>query len=484
MFSILEMMIVLIGSALLTMQGINEDIAAKHTNLLQIEGQNQASINAALGSYITAQYGNLMAVLGPNFSQTTSTPLAAPTLAQLAASSNNRVAFRSGPFWGGTYQISLSVVPSVCSIAAGTCHIASQLYSSKPLLKAGSADIAGAGILAAAGGAQFGYSTNRTPATITGLSGQWTTANPLASQAGTILAINGFGADGNSPYYRRDGALPLTGTMNANNQDIQNIGNMSGKTLALQGGNSLNIGGGAIYYGDGTNAAVRTNGALFVQNEGGTAAANVNMAALNATTATLSANGGALVIGTAGVNFYGDQNSSAAIRANNGLYVQDLSGNPAPIQQVASINSTGTITAPTINFNTTAANCGWNTFTVRGANQIWACNKYGNWVPLSNLIGNFTTDAQLQGYYNGYQIAVPACGPGGSAWWKVIPSSVSTNYATSNPPLAGVRYGMGYNGVNWVLQIYDVLADDNNTPVQDQLSLQAEVDTGCSFGNE
>ena len=479
MFSILEMMIVMIGSALLTMQGIKEDIAAKHTNLLQLEGQNQASINAALGSYITAQYGNLLTALGPSFSQTTSTPLPAPTLAQLAASSNNRVTFRNGPFWGGTYQISLTVVPSVCSIAAGTCHIASQLYPNKPLMSGGTPDIAGAGNLAAAGGSQFGYSTNRSPATITGLGGQWTTANPLAAQAGTILAINGFGADGNSPYYRRDGALPLTGTMNANNQDMQNIGNMSGKTLTLQGGNSLNIGGGAIYYGDGTNAAVRTNGALFLQNEAGTAGAG-----LNASTATLSANGGALTIGTAGVNFYGDQNGSAAIRGNNGLFVQDLSGNAAPIQQVASINSSGTVTAPTINVNTSAANCSWNQFKVVGANQIYICNKNGNFTPLSSLVGNFTTDAQLQGYYNGWQIAVPACGSGGSAWWKVIPSTVSTNYATANPPLAGVRYGMGYNGVNWVLQIYDVLADGNNSLVQDQLGLQAEVDTGCSFGNE
>lgn len=479
MFSILEMMIVMIGSALLTMQGIKEDIAAKHTNLLQLEGQNQASINAALGSYITAQYGNLLTTLGPNFSQTTSTPLPVPTLAQLAASSNNRVTFRNGPFWGGTYQISLTVVPSVCSIAAGTCHIASQLYPNKPLMSGGTPDIAGAGILAAAGGSQFGYSTNRSPATITGLGGQWTTANPLAAQAGTILAINGFGADGNSPYYRRDGALPLTGTMNANNQDMQNIGNMSGKTLTLQGGNSLNIGGGAIYYGDGTNAAVRTNGALFLQNEAGTAAAG-----LNASTANLSANGGALTIGTAGVNFYGDQNGSAAIRGNNGLYVQTLAGNPAPIQQVGSINSSGTVTAPTINVNTSAANCAWNQFKVVGANQIYICNKNGNFTPLSSLVGNFTTDAQLQGYYNGWQIAVPACGSGGSAWWKVIPSTFSTNYATANPPLAGVRYGMGYNGVNWVLQIYDVLADGNNSLVQDQLGLQAEVDTGCSFGNE
>ena len=39
------MLIVLVGAALLTVQGIKEDIAAKRQNLLQIEGQNIASIN-------------------------------------------------------------------------------------------------------------------------------------------------------------------------------------------------------------------------------------------------------------------------------------------------------------------------------------------------------------------------------------------------------------------------------------------------------
>jgi hypothetical protein len=497
MFSILEMMIVLIGSALLTMQGIKEDIATKHTNLLQIEGQNQASINAALGSYITAQYGNLMAVLGPNFSQTTSTPLAAPTLAQLAAASNNRVTFWNGPFWGGAYQISLTVVPSVCSIAAGTCHIASQLYANRPLLKGGTPDIAGAGILAAAGGAQFGYSTNRTPATITGLSGQWTTANPLASQAGTILAINGFGADGNSPYYRRDGALPLTGTMNANNQDMQNIGNMSGKTLALQGGNSLNIGGGAIYYGDGRNAAVRTDGGLFIQNAAGTAAApiaqvgSVNVQGtvtasgnVSAPTATLTADGGALTIGPAGVNYYGDHNGSAAIRANNGLYIQGLDGATSmPIQQVGSINSSGTITAPFMNLNAGAGNCSWNAFTIRGGNQAFICNPRGNWVPLSNLVGNLTTEQMYRSVVNGSRIPAPTCGPGGSPWWKIIPQTIATDYAQHNPPIGGALYSMGGDANGWFVVIYNILDDGNNGLMQDVLGMQAEVDTGCSFGN-
>jgi hypothetical protein len=88
MGSLLEMLIVLVGAALLTAQGITEDIAAKRQNLLQLEGQNMASINAALGSYITNNFGTLVPA---GYSQTTATPIAAPTLAQLSAQSNNKI---------------------------------------------------------------------------------------------------------------------------------------------------------------------------------------------------------------------------------------------------------------------------------------------------------------------------------------------------------------------------------------------------------
>ena len=164
------------------------------------------------------------------------------------------------------------------------------------------------------------------------------------SKAGIVLAINGFGADGNSPYYRRDGALPLTGTMNANNQDIQNIGNMSGKTLKLQAGNSLNIGG-AIYYGDGANAAVRTNGALIVQNSAGTASAPIYAADVNSS-GTVSAN---------------------AVSANT-VWGNTVGGN--------------TVNANVANINSSAANCGWNGVTIRN-NLMYVCNKWGNWVGVS-----------------------------------------------------------------------------------------------------
>ncbi|MFM0521801.1 hypothetical protein PQR08_30705 [Caballeronia jiangsuensis] len=433
MGSILEMLIVLVGAALLTVQGIKEDIAAKRQNLLQIEGQNIASINSALGSYITNNYASLIPA---GFSQTTSTPIAAPTLVQLSAQSNNKVAFKNGPFWGGTYQIALSVVPDNCSTAAGNCHIASQIYPSLPLISMTdkTADIAGAGVLAAAGGAQFGYSTNRAPATVTGIHGGWTLPNPVGSKAGMVLAINGFGADGNSPYYRRDGALPLTGTMNANNQDMQNVGNVTlgaNKVLRLQAGNSLQIDNGAMYYGDSVNAAVRTKGNLYVQNYQGSGPAGLNV---------------------------GDVSSSGTVSGNT------VNGNVA-------------------NINYSASNCGWNGVTIRN-NLMYVCNKWGNWVGVSSLVTNHSSDAHYSGYYNGWGVNPPACGAGGTAWYRITPQTLTTDYANHNPPLAGARFMMGWNGSQWVLQIYNVLADGANSLIADQLGLQAEIDVGCSYPNQ
>jgi hypothetical protein len=433
MGSILEMLIVLVGAALLTVQGIKEDISAKRQNLLQIEGQNIASINSALGSYITNNYASLIPA---GFSQTTSTAIVAPTLAQLSAQANNRVAFKNGPFWGGTYQIALSIVPDNCSTAAGNCHIASQIYPSLPLIsmKDKTPDIAGAGILAAAGGAQFGYSTNRAPATVTGINGGWTLPNPVGSKAGMVLAINGFGADGNSPYYRRDGALPLTGTMNANNQDMQNVGNVTlgaNKVMKLQAGNSLQIDNGAMYYGDSVNAAVRTKGALYVQNYQGTGGAPINV---------------------------GDVNSSGTVSAN-------------------------VVNTNVANINAAAGNCGWNGVTIRN-NLMYVCNKWGNWVGASTLVSNQSADSQYSGWYNGWGVTPPACGPGGSAWYRITPQSLTTDYSNHNPPIAGARYSMGWNGSQWVVQIYDVLADGANTLVTDQLGLQVQVDVGCNYSNQ
>ncbi|MDT8842540.1 hypothetical protein ParKJ_34460 [Paraburkholderia fungorum] len=428
MGSILEMMIVLLGAAVLTMQGIKEDVAHQRTVLLQNEGQHQASINAALSDYITNNVGLL---IPPGFSQTSSTALAAPTLAQLSAQSNTKVTYKTGPFWGGVYQISLSVVPASCSASAGDCHIASLLYPSQPLMLGGKPDVAGAGAVAYAGGNQFGYSTNKAPGTITGLNAKWSTPNPNGNVPASIVAINGFGNDANSPYYRRDGALPLTGALAGGGQDANNLkninatGNVAAATVSLQAGNSLNISTGATYYGDTTNAAVRTNGSLYLQNKAGTAAAN--------------------------------------------------------IAQVGNVNSSGTITAPTVNFNTTAGTCSWNTVTLRANNQMWVCNQWGNWVPISQLIGNVMTVAKYVNQTDTAGIGKPSC-TSGTPTATIVPQNIGLNVA-ANPPWESSIYRLNDMGTWWSVQIS--LQDANGTWYSgNTMGLAAEVQTQCTYSNE
>jgi hypothetical protein len=100
------------------------------------------------------------------------------------------------------------------------------------------------------------------------------------------------------------------------------------------------------------------------------------------------------------------------------------------------------------------------------------------------LVSNQSADAQYSGWYNGWGVTPPSCGPGGTAWYRITPQSLTTDYSNHNPPISGARYAMGWNGSQWVLQIYDVLADGANTLVQDQLGLQAQIDVGCNYSNQ
>jgi hypothetical protein len=117
-------------------------------------------------------------------------------------------------------------------------------------------------------------------------------------------------------------------------------------------------------------------------------------------------------------------------------------------------------------------------------NLMYVCNKWGNWVGASTLVSNQSADAQYSGWYNGWGVTPPSCGPGGTAWYRITPQSLTTDYSNHNPPISGARYAMGWNGSQWVLQIYDVLADGANTLVQDQLGLQAQIDVGCNYSNQ
>ncbi|WP_342744558.1 hypothetical protein [Paraburkholderia ribeironis] len=211
------MVVVLVAAALMTTVAIREDAAKRRTQVMTAEGVNEAVINSALSDWVTNNYTTLIAG-GP-------VPVITnpPTINDLFTQGNLKQPHAPGPFWGGSYVISMSVGPATCTASAGDCHVTYVMYPSKPLTRGGKPDVVGAAQIAQAGGNAFGYSKVQNAGTITGLNGAWTATNPLGSVAAAILATNGPTSDGNSVYIRRDGALTWTGDQNVNHVSLHNV---------------------------------------------------------------------------------------------------------------------------------------------------------------------------------------------------------------------------------------------------------------------
>jgi hypothetical protein len=237
MGSLLEMMFVLLGAAILTVQGIKEDVAHKRDAMLAVEGQNEATLVTAYDSWITDNFASLLSQYTASGNNATLTP---PTVDQLKMAGNLKQAHSMGPFWGGGYAVSMTMVPTGCTQAAGDCHVSFALYPTQPLLKGGKADVAGAAQIAVAGSklagtSQFGYSNAQAPDTIKGINGSFTAANPLGSKAASIMATNGPDSDGNSIYIRRDGGVTWTGDQDVNNVSLKNVNDIAAQTIEASG---------------------------------------------------------------------------------------------------------------------------------------------------------------------------------------------------------------------------------------------------------
>ncbi|MCC8397255.1 hypothetical protein LJ656_32290 [Paraburkholderia sp. MMS20-SJTR3] len=237
MGSLLEMMFVLLGSAILTVQGIKLDIEHKRATMLALEGQNEATLVTAFQGWITDNFAAILTQYTASGNNPTITP---PTIAQLATAGNLKQAHKNGPYWGGSYATTMTMVPSGCTQSAGNCHVAFTMYPTAQLLKGGQADVAGAAQIAQAasrlaGTSQFGYSNAQNPAQIVGINGSFTATNPLGSKAASIMGTNGPATDGNSVYIRRDGSLTWTGDQDVNNVSLKNVNDIKTQTLEASG---------------------------------------------------------------------------------------------------------------------------------------------------------------------------------------------------------------------------------------------------------
>lgn len=263
--SIIEMVIVLVAAAAMTIIGIQEDIAKRRASLMASEGQNEAVINSKLADWVSDHYATLLA----QYTSSGSATLMPPTLDDLATGGYLKTAYRNGPFWGGQYTIDMTMVPAGCTATAGDCHVSYRFYPSLPLTRGGQPDVRGASQIAQAGGNDFGFSKMQNPAVIAGLNGSWTAANPIAgAPAAAILATNGDGVDGNSVYIRRDGSLTWTGDQNVNHVSMHNVhdidaeGTIAAPLVAASNADVSN--------------AIRTPSTLLVQNAAGSAPAPID----------------------------------------------------------------------------------------------------------------------------------------------------------------------------------------------------------------
>ncbi|WP_176091341.1 hypothetical protein [Burkholderia ambifaria] len=265
MLSIIEVVIVLVAAALMTLQGIQRDVEKRRHDLLSVEGENQAVINAALSKWVTDNYG---ALVGQMVGGKT-TAVTPPTFAELRAGGYLKANYAAGPFWGGSYMIQMSVGPDGCSTGSTSCQVSYVFYSSQPVSRLGQPDVAGAGAVAQAAGTGFGFSTTQNSAVVHGLGGKWTANNPVpGAPAAVVMATNGPSSDGNAVFIRRDGSLKWTGSQDVNGVDLHNVrnidatGTIAAPTLAASNAAVSN--------------AVRTPGTLLVQNAAGTAPAPIS----------------------------------------------------------------------------------------------------------------------------------------------------------------------------------------------------------------
>ncbi|MBN3754304.1 hypothetical protein G3N95_15230 [Paraburkholderia sp. Tr-20389] len=324
MGSLLEMMFVLLGSAILTVQAIKADVANTRATMLSLEGQNQATLVMAFDAWISDNFGTVLSQYTASGNVSTLTP---PTIAQLVTAGNLKQAHKAGPFWGGSYATTMTMVPAGCTQAAGNCSVAFTMYPTNPLLKGGKPDVAGAAQVAEAGSklagtSQFGYSNSQNPSVIGGINGSFTAPNPLGAKAATVFATNGPGTDGGSVYIRRDGSLTWTGDQNVNGVSLHNVqsidatGTIAAPTLAAS-----NVA---------VSTAIRTPSTLYVQNAAGSAPGPLDAGAAavhgNATVDGLVKVGNLAVPGTAC--------SGTAMSANSdgsGQLLQCLYGTWLPI---------------------------------------------------------------------------------------------------------------------------------------------------------
>ena len=305
-----------------------------HTQAAQAQGDVLNALNNAVNAYEVANFTALI----------NNTPIPgyanpySPAIAELNAGGYLTGNFSSSNIYGGTYVISLAVLPAGC--VAPNCNVGGTVSLSAPILNTkGQADLIAAGAAMAEAGGDAGVSSQSSPGQISGPNGAWTVANPMGNVAGILAMRNGYLSSGFSAFLRRDGSLPMTGTLSLGGNNISNV-----NTVTATSGNIGTVNGttGNITSVNSTTVTSSTVNGTTV-NSNTVNSSSVNASNVNSTW-VVSQNGSITSLQTSGINNAGTINT-AAINSQTGQVSALYTGNISNSGTVSTgaVNSTGRI---------------------------------------------------------------------------------------------------------------------------------------------
>jgi hypothetical protein len=185
------------------------------------------------------------------------------------------------------------------------------------------------------------------PANAYGTYGAWkiATAGYAVGSGGapaTLLTFSNGTLSSNYLYRNAVPGQPQLNEMNTalgmNGNNINNAGQVNANTVVTASGNGVQIGG-SYYYGDGANSAIRQNGALYIQNVAGTAAADLNTGNVNAS--SLNAGGSVTAGGT--ITAGGSVTAGGTVTAGGNLQVDGSAQINGNANVSGNLSSSGTI---------------------------------------------------------------------------------------------------------------------------------------------
>lgn len=252
----------------------------------RVQGDSLVTLSNSVGTYLTNNYNFLV----KNAPIAGYANIYAPTIPELIAGGLLTNNFSKDNFYGSAYAIKVSTVPAGC--IAPNCDIESLVYLTGPAKDYRNNLIDGPTLGAAATriGSNGGFSDATTPGTIKGIGSGWSVPNPVGV-AGILAVRGGYGSSGWAQFLRRDGTLPMTGSLNmdtndinaaktVNSESIHNAKSIETETLASTA--AVNVGGTLQVVGISSTNGITNNGAISTATLGTTGQASIG-GALNVT---------------------------------------------------------------------------------------------------------------------------------------------------------------------------------------------------------